>query len=133
MPKEKRNQKYNEILLEHANHPSHNGEMGNYDFENTAENSSCGDKITLMLKFDKDDQILDASWTGKGCAIAKASADILCCTLLQENSDNLILDEIAQNMPGRVKCVETAFNALRNAPPSVLLTILQQPRISDFQ
>ena len=115
---------YNEILLAHANHPSHEGEIKNPDFKNTAYNTSCGDEITLMLKLDKDGQISDASWAGEGCAIAKATADILCCTLLRENSDNVILDEVAQTMPGRVKCIETAFNTLIGAPPSALLFLL---------
>lgn len=127
------NNSYNEAILEHANHPSHEGKIKTPDFEGVATNSSCGDEITLMLKLDKNDKVVDASWTGKGCAIAKASADILCSTLLLENNDNIYLDEIAEKMPGRIKCIETAFNALRHAPPSVLLTILQQSDMSSDQ
>lgn len=127
MPLKKRarkNNEYNEVLLEHANHPSHEGKMKKPDFEGVATNPSCGDKITLMLKFDKNQKVVDASWTGEGCAIAKATADILCCTLLLENGDNVILNEVAQAMPGRLKCIETAFNTLRTASPPVLLPLV---------
>lgn len=115
--------KYREVLLEHSNHPTHKGKMKNPDFTNTSTNESCGDEITLYLKI-KDGRVTDASWTGKGCAITKASADILCCTILAENSDNVYLDGVAEYLPGRVKCVETAYNSLRGAPPFVLLPLM---------
>ncbi len=41
-------------------------------------NRSCGDQLTLYLKIDNDDQIAEARYTGQGCSICIASADILC-------------------------------------------------------
>ena len=116
---------YNEILLEHANHPSHRGEIPGASFMNTSTNASCGDEITIYLKL-KNNQVVDASWTGSGCAIAKASADILCCTILGENDDNLIFDEIAERLPGRIKCISTALDTIRTAPPEVLSEIINK-------
>ena len=39
-------------------------------------NPLCGDVITLYLKT-KEDQIIDVSFTGNGCAISLASASLL--------------------------------------------------------
>ena len=58
--------------------------------------------------------------------ILPASADILCCTILGENDDNLIFDEIAERLPGRIKCISTALDTIRTAPPNVLSEILNK-------
>ena len=117
------NSPYSEALLEHANHPSHEGEIPGADYMKTATNSSCGDEITLTLKL-KDGQVVDAAWEGNGCAISKASADILCDTLLGKYDEISTFDEIANRLPGRAKCVQVAFDTLRDAPPTVIEKIL---------
>ena len=122
--KPSREKEYDTIILEHANHPSHKGELKDADYVGTSRNNSCGDEITLYAKV-KEGRFVEVSWTGKGCAISQAAADILCCTLLLENSDNTLLDHIAEQMPGRIKCIETAFNTLRDAPPSVIVALAQ--------
>ena len=115
---------YDAAILEHANHPCHKGELENPDYVGTSRNNSCGDEITLFVKV-KGNRFTEASWTGKGCAISQAAADILCCTLLLENSDNLLFDHIAEQTPGRIQCIETAFKALHGAPFPVMVALAQ--------
>ena len=68
---------YNEILIEHNLHPYHKHELEDAHLEHEGINPSCGDDIVLQLKLDENGFILDGSFTGSGCAISQASADMM--------------------------------------------------------
>ena len=67
---------YREILNEHNLNPVHKVNMDSPTFCLEGVNPSCGDQITLQLKMDGD-KITDASFTGSGCAVSQASADMM--------------------------------------------------------
>ena len=101
----------------------------------TLKNESCGDEITVFFKM-RQGKIVDGSWTGKGCAIAQASADLMMGALIgteladsmfwtmmidtllmkgkvpkefrEEVGDLQAMGEVAR-MPARVKCAETPW------------------------
>ena len=57
-------------------HPLHKHPVENPDIEMEGVNPSCGDEITVQLKV-QDGIITDGGFTGDGCAISQASADIM--------------------------------------------------------
>ena len=147
---------YDAALLEHNLHPSHRGILSanpssstnpskkplsfppknaSATSENskilsaTHKNESCGDEITIFLKT-KNGKLLDASWEGSGCALAKASADILCSSLLGNSSNNKIIQRTREKLPGRTKCLDTPLLALthllKTSPE--LASILKPPK-----
>ncbi len=67
---------YDEILIDHNNHPIHKHDLDCPDYRCDGVNPSCGDEITIQLNI-KDGVITDGSFTGSGCAISQASADIM--------------------------------------------------------
>ena len=67
---------YNEILTDHNLHPMHKHELADANMQLDGVNPSCGDDIILNLKVE-DGKIVDGSFTGDGCAISQASADIM--------------------------------------------------------
>ena len=67
---------YNEILLDHNMHPGHKHELPDADMEMRGYNPTCGDDITLRLKV-ADGIVVDGAFTGSGCAISQASADMM--------------------------------------------------------
>ena len=67
---------YNEILLEHNRFPENKRKLEDANMVLEGVNPSCGDDIIIQLKV-KDDIIEDAAFTGSGCAISQASADIM--------------------------------------------------------
>lgn len=67
---------YNAILTEHNLHPYHKEPLVDADIEKEGINPSCGDDIVLQIRFDGD-TIADGGFTGDGCAISQASADIM--------------------------------------------------------
>ena len=125
---------YTAALMEHNAHPDYKYEIDDPTLVHEGVNPSCDD-ITLSLKLDGD-TIDEAAFTGSGCAVSQASADILSDIITEESVDearrlcNLFLamirgevtddEELADlgeaaqlksisRMPARVKCAELAW------------------------
>ncbi len=77
---------YDEVILDHNAHPQFFGELNKPDLTLSAVNASCGDKFEIQLKL-KNDKIIDASFKGVGCAVSKASTDILLGEILGKSID----------------------------------------------
>ncbi len=67
---------YKKIILENSRNPFNQSEMEKPDLFFTAYNPMCGDKYNFYLKLN-DNKVIDASFTGYGCSISKASSSIL--------------------------------------------------------
>lgn len=63
-------------FMEHNSHPDYKYEMDAPTHEHDGINPSCGDELTLQLRVENG-VIEEASFTGHGCAISRASADIM--------------------------------------------------------
>ncbi len=130
---------YREIVNDHNLHPTHKYEMENPDIVLRGVNPTCGDDITLMLKI-RDDTVTEGSFTGSGCAISTASADMMLDNViglktdqardlirkffgmidgdltddreLEALNDAACLKDIAR-MPARVKCALLGWSTLK--------------------
>jgi len=67
---------YQELVLEHYRKPRNHGALQPFDVREEGINPSCGDEVTLYLRFDGE-TIQDVSFEGEGCAISQASASML--------------------------------------------------------
>lgn len=117
---------YHEALLEEVKHPFHSGTMVDADLVLHGTNASCGDVISLYLKFETDSQsrISQISWVGSGCAISRAAASTLARRITQQKltlkqaaaltqadlEKELGLENISVN---RIKCVLLPVNTLK--------------------
>ena len=132
---------YTELIAEHSRSPENRHHINNPTFTERGHNPSCGDDITLELEV-SDDKIVDASFTGVGCAISQASTDMMIELLkgktveeakrlanlflsmikgevtdenkLEDLEDAAALQNIA-NMPARVKCATLAWHTFNTA------------------
>jgi len=130
---------YREIVNDHNLRPVHKYEMENPDIVLRGVNPTCGDDITLMLKI-RDDTVTEGSFTGSGCAISTASADMMLDNViglktdqardlirkffgmidgdltddreLEALNDAACLKDIAR-MPARVKCALLGWSTLK--------------------
>ncbi len=128
---------YREIINDHNLRPSHKRPLPDADLELRGVNPSCGDDITLRLKT-ADGIITDGAYTGDGCAISQASADIMLDLIigkdvataqhLYELFSRMItgtitdeeLDELEEagalidvsHMPARVKCAVLGWRTM---------------------
>lgn len=129
---------YTAALMEHHAHPDYKYEMNGATHSREGVNPSCGDQLTLSLRVE-DGVVEEAAFSGSGCAVSQASADIMADLVTSETVDEARrlcalflamvrgeelseedledLDEAAQlesiaRMPARVKCAELAWRTL---------------------
>ena len=121
-------------MLERGNYPEYKGELDEWDLCRNLVNESCGDEITVQVKV-SDGVIVDAKWSGHGCAISQASADYMCERLVglslkqalevrkkfeqlvvsgKEDDALLKLNRLAEvsRMPARANCAKLAWKTL---------------------
>jgi SUF system FeS assembly protein, NifU family len=129
---------YNEVLTEHNIHPTHKIKLMKPASELRGVNPSCGDDITLQLVVNEDGIIEDGGFTGDGCAISQASADMMLDlvigkpkeealklkdTFLRMIKEKLTEEELdtleeaqalqdISHMPSRVKCAVLGWHTL---------------------
>jgi nitrogen fixation protein NifU and related proteins len=70
------NDLYQQVILDHCKQPRNFHEMASATSSAQGRNPICGDQLKLFLTLDGD-KITDASFTGSGCCISKASASLL--------------------------------------------------------
>lgn len=67
---------YQEIILQHAESPHNFGRLPSSTNKIVLDNPLCGDVIQMEVEI-KQKKVTDIKFTGKGCAISKASASLL--------------------------------------------------------
>ena len=68
---------YQEVILDHYKNPSHAGLRDPFDAEVHHVNPACGDELTLRLKLDDNDIVVDVSYEAIGCSISQASTSVM--------------------------------------------------------
>lgn len=113
---------YREELLEEARNPKHFGEIDAEHESLEAANPTCGDEITVHIRFDaKTDKVTEASFTGRGCMVTMAAASRLLdhvqgisrTDILEMTEDDVLAIFGAPITPGRLDCVLMPYLALR--------------------
>ncbi len=128
---------YNEVLTSHNVHPYHKKQIEGANLVLEGVNPSCGDDIVLSLRVE-DDVIVDGGYTGDGCAISQASADMMLDLVIGKKKDEalrladiflrMISGEVSEeekmelqeasilqdvsHMPARVKCAVLGWHTM---------------------
>jgi nitrogen fixation NifU-like protein len=68
---------YRQQIIDRYKHPLKRGVLDPHDFSFEDENTLCGDHIRMDVRLDSDGRIREAAFSGNGCAISMASADLL--------------------------------------------------------
>ncbi len=136
---------YQQVILERYKKPRHRGTTDPIHRQQRGHNPSCGDTIDLTLQLDPEQaRIEDVKFTGEGCAIAMASADLMSEALkgrtltealaFVENFQNMMKGDgefpreqrslnamkgVAQ-FPVRIKCATLPWHTLKYALESNL-------------
>ena len=131
---------YTAALMEHNAHPDYKYELDDFTHEHEGVNPSCGDEMVLRLRLSADGETIEeAAFTGSGCAVSQASADIMAELIAgetvqeakrlsalfirmiqgdeltdeeQEDLDEAYELQSISRMPARVKCAELAWRTL---------------------
>lgn len=130
---------YREIVNDHNLRPAHKHDLPGANMELRGVNPSCGDDITLYL-YVEDGIIKDGAFTGDGCAISQASADMMLDLIIGKRKEEALhlselflrmikgsvseseLDELEEagalidisHMPARVKCAVLGWHTMES-------------------
>lgn len=131
---------YTELILHASSDKKNFRKIENSDIEELGHNPSCGDELTIYAKIN-DGKIVDASFTGEGCAISKASTslmidiikgktvdeakEIISIFLNMIRGEELTKDELKKlkdarvfegikKLPARVKCATLSWHTMEN-------------------
>ena len=80
---------YKQQIIDRYQSPRHRGEMAQPSVEASVANSLCGDQLQVRLLVEND-RVRDVSWTGEGCAISLAAADLLADKLVDLSTDQVL-------------------------------------------
>ena len=80
---------YREVIIDRYQNPRFRGALDPHDFSYEDDNPVCGDHIRIDLRVDDKDTVSEAVFSGEGCSISQASAD-----LLMEKITGMKLEEV---------------------------------------
>jgi nitrogen fixation NifU-like protein len=112
---------YREIIIEHYKNPGYKGMLDPHDYTYEDSNPLCGDHIRIDINFDGKGRVKDARFSGHGCAVSQASADLLIESIHGKTMDELkqlgrqdVLDLIGIELgPVRLKCALLSLKVLK--------------------
>jgi len=113
---------YREIIIDHYKNPGYRGTLDPHDISFEDENPLCGDQIRIDLRVDEKGRVSEAAFSGHGCAISQASADLLLESVIGKSLDEIkslgrqdVLDNlgIEQLGPVRLKCALLSLKVLK--------------------
>lgn len=128
---------YKAVVTDHSRNPHHHGKLADVE-QISLNNPTCGDVITLSVKFNDDGILEDIAFNNSGCTISTASASMMTDVVLgkskteikelaeifsqmvqgkedkrqEELGDAAVLAGISK-FPQRIKCSTLAWNALK--------------------
>src|SRR5512140_3732806 len=112
---------YREIIIEHYKNPGYRGQLDPHDISFEDENPLCGDHIRIDLRVGEDGRVKEAAFSGHGCAISQASADLLLESVVGKTVDEVkeltkqdVLDLLGIELgPVRLKCALLSLKVLK--------------------
>lgn len=113
---------YKELILDLYKNPLNKRFMDGYQASATESNPTCGDVIHVFVKYENEN-IIDASHQGQGCAISQAAVSLLTEEIKGKTKEEIskltekdIIDmlgiEISNN---RIKCATLGLKALHKS------------------
>ena len=112
---------YRELIIERYKNPNYKGVLEPNDITFEDENPLCGDQIRVDLRFDTEGKVKDAMFSGHGCAISQASADLLMESIIGKTIDEIkalnkqdVMDFLGIELsPIRLKCALLPLKVLK--------------------
>ena len=112
---------YRELIVDRYKNPIFKGNLDPHNYSYEDENPLCGDHIKIELQVDQDNIITNAAFSGHGCAISQASADLLLESVVGKKIDEVkkitkdtILELLGIELgPVRLKCALLSLKVLK--------------------
>ena len=113
---------YTERLLDHYRHPRNAGRLESPDLAAEESNTLCGDRVRVEARV-KAGRIVEARFSGRGCALCLGAASILTEMITGQTLDeletlgqeNFLIELQIPIRPARLKCALLPWMAFRHA------------------
>lgn len=113
---------YREVIIDRYKNPRMKGTLNPQDYTYEDDNPLCGDRIRVDLRVDEEDRITEAMFSGEGCAISQASADLLTESLIGKTLDEVkgmgkdyVLELLGIELgPVRLKCALLSLKVVKS-------------------
>jgi len=112
---------YRELIIDRYKEPLFKGTLDPNDISFEDENPLCGDHLQIDLRVSDDKIITEAAFSGHGCAISQASADLLVEFIIGKSLEEIkqiskqdVLDLLGIELgPVRLKCALLSLKVLK--------------------
>lgn len=112
---------YREQIIDRYKNPLYRGELEPNDITFEDDNPLCGDHIRIDLRLNGEDIVTEAAFSGEGCSISQASADLLVESVIGKHLEDVkkitkedVLDLVGINLgPVRLKCALLSLKVLK--------------------
>ncbi len=112
---------YRELIIERYKTPHFRGVLDPHDISYEDDNPACGDHIQIDVRLDENEIVTEAMFSGEGCAISQASADLLMESIIGKSIaelKGLSKEDILENLgielgPVRLKCALLPLKVLK--------------------
>ncbi len=112
---------YREMIIDRYQHPLYRGTLEPNDISFEDDNPLCGDHIRIDLRVNGDNRIVEAAFSGQGCAISQVSADLLVENIIGKTLEEVkalsrqdVLDLLGIELgPVRIKCALLSLKVLK--------------------
>jgi nitrogen fixation NifU-like protein len=112
---------YREQIIDRYKNPLYRGELDPNDITFEDDNPLCGDHLRIDLRLNGDQVVTEAAFSGEGCSISQASADLLVESILGKTLEEVkhltrddVLDLLGIELgPVRLKCALLSLKVLK--------------------
>jgi nitrogen fixation NifU-like protein len=112
---------YRELIIDRYQNPRFRGRLDPHTHSYEDDNPVCGDHIKIDLRVDENDTVKEALFSGEGCSISQASADLLMENVTGKSLEEVrkvnkqdILDLLGIELgPVRLKCALLSLKVLK--------------------
>jgi nitrogen fixation NifU-like protein len=112
---------YREMIIDRYKNPRMRGTLDPHDYSYQDDNPLCGDRIRVDLRVGEDGRVSEAAFSGEGCAISQASADLLTESVVGKSLEEIkalskddVLDLLGIELgPVRLKCALLSLKVIK--------------------
>lgn len=112
---------YRDQIIDRYKNPRYRGTLDPNDITYEDDNPLCGDRIRIDIRIDENNCVKEAAFSGRGCSISQASADLLIESIIGKDLDEVraltkedILDMLGIELgPVRLKCALLSLKVVK--------------------
>jgi nitrogen fixation NifU-like protein len=114
-------QEYIEFILDHYNNPRNYGVIDDPDILVNGGNPGCGDVVTMYVKVDDNNRVVDVQFEGKGCTISMAGASLVTEMVIGKTLKEIeempctpLIDQMGEDVvKSRLRCATLGMDTLK--------------------